>query len=83
MLQQQAFPYKAAQFCGAAIGVAVGCLLGMIPLAFMAPGFFVGAGVEQAAEAAAAVAEAVQGAAAAAVPADPSAAAAAALKEAS
>lgn len=43
MLQQQAAPYKAAQFAGAALGVALGCLVGMTPLAFMDVGFFVGA----------------------------------------
>ena len=36
MLQQQAVPYKAAQFIGAALGVALGCLIGMTPLLFMA-----------------------------------------------
>lgn len=81
MLQQQAVPYKAAQFAGAALGVAVGCLIGMTPLAFMEPGFFVSAaeGIDQAAEAAAAAVSAVQeaagGAAAGASDAAPAAAA--------
>lgn len=41
MLQQQSTQYRAAQFMGAALGVAIGCLIGMTPLFLMEPGFFV------------------------------------------
>ncbi|PSC69182.1 Transmembrane 65 [Micractinium conductrix] len=63
MLQQQQMPVKAAQFVGAAVGVAVGCLIGMTPLAFMEPGFFVSAAdaAAAAADAAAATAAALGG----------------------
>lgn len=78
MLQQQALPYKAAQFMGAALGVAIGCLMGMTPLLFMEPGFFVdsaAAAADAAAGAAAALGGGAEQAAAAAV-ADPGGAAA-------
>ena len=39
-LQQAMGSVRAAKMGGAALGVTVGCLLGMLPLAFMPPGFF-------------------------------------------
>jgi hypothetical protein len=39
-LQQAMRSVRAAKMTGAAIGISVGCLLGMTPLAFMPPGFF-------------------------------------------
>lgn len=41
-LQQAMRVVRAAKMGGAALGVTVGCLLGMVPLFFMPPGFFVG-----------------------------------------
>jgi hypothetical protein len=78
MLQQQQPPVKRAQFIGAAAGVAFGCLVGMTPLFFMDPGWFVPA-AELAANAAAALGATGGGAAEAA--AESAAAAAAALAE--
>lgn len=54
MLQQQMSHVRWAQLAGAALGVAAGCLMGMTPLLFMEPGFFVGA-ADAAASAAAAL----------------------------
>lgn len=39
-LQQAMRSVKVAKMGGAALGVSIGCLLGMVPLAFMPPGFF-------------------------------------------
>lgn len=39
-LQQAMRSVRAAKMTGAALGVTVGCLLGMIPLFFTTPGFF-------------------------------------------
>jgi len=40
-LQQAMGSVRIAKMAGAALGVSLGCLLGMVPLAFMPPGFFV------------------------------------------
>ncbi len=39
-LQQAMHSVRIAKMGGAALGVSLGCLVGMIPLAFMPPGFF-------------------------------------------
>ena len=39
-MQQQLRSVKWAQLVGAVVGVSIGCLIGMAPLAVMAPGFF-------------------------------------------
>lgn len=39
-LQQAMGSVRVAKMGGAALGVSLGCLLGMLPLAFMPPGFF-------------------------------------------
>lgn len=78
LLQQQMASVKTVQIGGAGLGVAIGCLLGMLPLAFQEPGFFVSA-AGAAAEAATCAAAAGPGAEQAADPAAAAAATAAAL----